>query len=431
MRARRRPRGLALLAVAAFGVACHCGTSVQAPAATEARAALATCAKVVGEVQIRRAGQPYFEPLAAGSVLHAGDWVRTGDKAFTRLAFLSGGELELLERAAVVVDLATIAPVDGGAPVASPEIALKDGFVRGTLGGASPLTRLLIKGKDGTVLRLAPRSFSVSLRYRLEQRGDSLDVAVLQGEGTLTVGGTERTVRAGQISVVQAGASSEAAPLIEFPESIEPGIDARFLFSPKMNIRLTWSGVKGAAGYQLQIARDLSFQEIESTVETTGTAFDFTPPRGGVYAWRVASRDVGGRLGEFGFARRVFCEEQQPKDLLLSPADGFSLSISGPTGSLGFSWQSAAETLSYRLVIARSDDLLKQPLVDRLIPDQRIQISGLAPGNYAWGVFVFSWGTSAASDVSRPIFLRPRHFAIKKVGAAHLETPKTINQWGR
>ena len=69
--------------------------------------------------------------------------------------------------------------------------------------------------------------------------------------------------------------------------------------------------------------------------------------------------------------------------------------------------------------------------MDRLIGDQRIQITGLAPGSYAWGVFVFSWGTSAASDVSRPIFLKPRHFTIKRVAAAHLKTVKTINEWGK
>ena len=121
-----------------------------------------------------------------------------------------------------------------------------------------------------------------------------------------------------------------------------------------MNIRLTWAGAKGAASYEVQVARDLSFQEIEITAETTGTAFNFAPQHGGVYAWRVASRDAGGRLGEYGFARRVFCEEQQPKDLLLAPADGFTLSISEPTAPVSFSWQSAAETLSYRLVISRT-----------------------------------------------------------------------------
>ena len=125
-------------------------------------AAIATCAKAVGEVQVRRAGQPFFEALAAGSVLRAGDWVRTGDHAYARLAFLAGGELELLERAAVVVDVTTLAPVDAGVAVASPEIALKEGFVRGTLGGASPLSRLVIKAKDGTELRFDPRTFGVS-----------------------------------------------------------------------------------------------------------------------------------------------------------------------------------------------------------------------------------------------------------------------------
>jgi hypothetical protein len=413
-----------MLGLALLGNGCRCGASSQPPPAVVAGPAIATCAKVVGEVEVRRAGQGFFEPLAAGSVLRAGDWVRTGDRAFTRLAFLSGGELELLERAAVVVDLSTVTPADGGVPIASPEIALKEGFVRGTLGGASPLSRLTIKTKDGTELRLAPRSAGAALTYRLEQRGDSVDVAVLQGEGTLVVGGTERTLRTGQVSVVRAGASTEAVPLIEFPESVEPGIDARFLYHPGMHIQLTWSSVKGAGSYQVQIARDLSFQELEVTGYTTETSFDFHPPHGGAYAWRVASRDASSRLGEYGFARRVFCEEQVPKDLLLAPTDGIVIPTSESTAPVSFSWQSAAETLSYRLVIAADEDLLKQPLVERLISDQRIQIPGLAPGSYAWGVYV-------AGDISRPIFLKPRHFTIKRVATAHLKTVKAISEWGK
>lgn len=139
---RREVAWLAVIGLAASGIACRCGARGGAPPARAAGAAIATCAKAIGEVQVRRAGQPFFEPLAAGSVLRAGDWVRTGDRAFTRLAFLSGAELELRERSAVVVDLTTVAPVDGGVPVGSPEIALKEGFVEGRLGGASPLAQL-------------------------------------------------------------------------------------------------------------------------------------------------------------------------------------------------------------------------------------------------------------------------------------------------
>src|SRR5204863_27464 len=114
---------------------------------------------------------------------------------------------------------------------------------------------------------------------------------------------------------------SAVAELIEFPVSAEPSIDARFLYKAGVIIRLGWKPVDGAAGYKVQIAHDLSFQSLASTAEVEGTAFAFTPPVAGMFAWRVAAKDAQGRFGEFGFARRIFCEAEQPKDLLVGPED--------------------------------------------------------------------------------------------------------------
>ncbi|MHB8419209.1 MAG: FecR family protein [Myxococcales bacterium] len=410
-----RAAGLTLVLLAS----CRCGSKAEPSAA--AAPPVATCAKAKGEVQVRRAGTPFFELLAAGSVLRAGDWVRTGKASFARLAFLSGGELELDAESAVRVDLA--APVeDAGAAVAGPEVALQDGQVHGFLAAGPGLPPLVFRGKDGTELRLGARP-GAPLEYRVDGRSQGIDVAVLRGEATLVVNGIERVLREGHLSYVLGGKAGEPQALIEFPESVEPGIDARFLFSPGMSIRIEWAPVPGASGYRLQVARDLSFHDVELSLDSPSTQLTFTPSDPGFYAWRVASRDGERRLGEYGFARRIFCEAEVPHDLLLAPADGETLPTSAPTASVDFSWQSAADATSYRLVVARVPDLLQQPLVDRTVTDQRFRVSGLAPGAYYWGIYL-------NDQMPRPLFLQPRRFQVKRVAAARLDTVKSINRWG-
>ncbi|HUB09829.1 MAG TPA: hypothetical protein VMB50_22695 [Myxococcales bacterium] len=410
-------RFCAAVALAGVLASCRCGAK---PAAEAPRPPLATCAKATGDVQVRRAGQPFFEVLAAGSTLHAGDWVRTGERSFARLAFLSGGELELWAKSAVVVDLV---PAADAGQAAGTEVALKDGEVEGTLAGGPGLAPLVFRAKDGTALRLAALP-GAPLQYRVAARGQAVDVAVLRGEASLVVGGIQRVLHEGHLSQVLGGQSSEPVALIEFPESIEPGIDARFQFRPDMAIRIQWTKVPGASGYRLEVAHDLSFRDVELSLDSDSTELTFTPSKPGFYAWRVASRDAEHRLGEYGFARRIFCEAEVPKDLLLAPADGAVIPTSEPTVSVDFSWQSSAEATRYRLVVSRAPDLLARPLFDLPVTDQRYRLDHVPPGSYEWGVYL-------DGAPPRPLFLQPRRFTVKRVAAARLETVKSIDQWGR
>ncbi len=406
-----------LVAIAVLS-ACHCGSRPEA-VAPEPRAAVATCAKAKGDVQVRRAGQPFFEALASGSVLHAGDWVKTGARSFARLAFLSGGELLLDPQSAVVVDL--LPPADAGtAPGA--QVAVTEGEVEGTLAAGPGLAPLVFKSRDGTALELSALP-GAPLEYRVDARGQAVDVAILRGQASLVVGGIQRVLQEGHLSSVLGGKSSDPTALIEFPESLEPGIDARFLYRPDMAIRIEWAAVPGSSGYRLEVARDLSFRDVELSLDSEATDLTFTPSSPGFYAWRVASRDGDRRLGEYGFARRIFCEAQVPRELLLAPADGAGVATSDPTATVDFSWQSSAEARRYRFVIARSPDLLHRPLLDRSVSDQRFRADGLAPGSYYWGVFV-------DGEMPRPLFLQARRFVVKKVARARLETVKSIDQWG-
>jgi hypothetical protein len=399
-------------------------------AARALAAIVASCATAVGEVQVRRAGQADWEPVATGSVFRAGDLVRTGPGAFARIEFLAGGGLEAEENASIVIDTAPPAPAGEGAKAGPAEsrVSVEAGVVRGFLPAAQegdvPLG-IVIKTSEGEETRIAARPGEKQVSFRLTKGDAGTEVAVTKGEARLRARGGEKVLRSGQAVEVAAGGMGEVTELIEFPVSVEPGIDSRFLWKEGLAIRLAWRPVDGATGYRVQIARDLAFQGLEQTFQVTGTEAAFAPRGEGVFAWRVASRDKSGRYGEFGFARRIYCEHEPPRDMLVGPNDGFVVKYAENPPPVAFSWQSAGEARSYRLVVVRGRDLSAEPAVSKSTPEQRIEIPGLAPGEYVWGVYVDDRKTP------EPIFVRPRLLVVQKIAKPKVKVPKSISEWGR
>lgn len=298
-----RTRGLLIAAALAASGCSRCGEP-PADEAAQARDALAqlvaTCSETRGEAQLRRASTPYWEALAVGTALRAGDWARTGKDGYARLALVRGGSLELEESAAVLLEAAPVR--ERGRP-AQALVALESGVVRGRLaGGDAP--PLLIRPPRGAPAELSARPGAGGLSFRLTAGKEGTEVAVLRGEAQLASDGGVRTLRAGQVTQVGETAA-DVATLPAFPESLAPGVDARV---PPGALALRWRPVAGAQGYRVQVASDLSFLRLVATYDTPEATFTFTPPRPGTYAWRVASRDAAGRLGEYGFARRLFVE---------------------------------------------------------------------------------------------------------------------------
>jgi hypothetical protein len=76
-------------------------------------------------------------------------------------------------------------------------------------------------------------------------------------------------------------------------------------------------------------------------------------------------------------------------------------------------------------VVVRGRDLSAEPAVSRSTPEQRLEIEGLAAGEYVWGVYVDDRRTP------EPIFVRPRTLVIQKVDKPKVKVPKTISEWGR
>ena len=358
---RRKVLALALLAVIAVLAVIGSGylllrrrASGAAPAATPAAA---TCERASGTVEVQRRTGGSWHPLAAGGGLGSGDVVRTGPASSARVAFATGGALELEADATVEIGVSAQATTGGSA---APEntVAVQAGVVRGVLPSASDSQLgLVIRGEDGSTTRLATAKGSAPAEVRLTRAPAGTEVAVTEGEVEVGSGSSGRRLGAGRAIDLPPSAGRPVVDLLDFPASVAPGVDARFQWRKGLGIRLAWKKVARAAGYRVQTSRTLSFETVSGTFETKGTEISFAPEADGLYAWRVASRDDAGRYGEYGFARRLYCDRSRSRDLLVGPADREAVTYTGPGTTVTFTWQSAADAKAYRLVVATSPKL--------------------------------------------------------------------------
>jgi hypothetical protein len=338
------------------------GSAVPAPV-TRVEEALAkivaTCAEVRGTVEIRRKGQPQWDKAAVGVTLRERDWVRTGQSGFARVRFSSGGFFEMRDGTTVLVD--TALAVESGYLVAVAEP------------GAPPL---LVRSKDGSEASLVATGKATQIRLTPNTTG--LEIAVTTGGATVTTREGEKAIAAGEARDLAAQRTGDAVKLIAFPRSVSPGIDARFRFTPDGKIALTWKPVPRATRYHVQVARDTEFAALALDADTSATSATFVPDGIGTYAWRVAAIDGAGRQGEFGFVRRLYLEEDEPRDLLVGPPDGIKFGFADRFPKIAFSWQSAGNAKSYRLVIHGGN--ADKPVASIVTSAQRVEVSTLREG---------------------------------------------------
>ncbi len=370
----------------------------------------ASCARASGTVEVKRGGDTDWRPLSLAGVLRPGDVVRTGAASSARVAFLARGAVDLEENATVEVGVTAPTPESKDTPDGAKEttVSVESGVVRGFLPprGESREVGLVIRGADGSNARLVAPGRAPAA-FRVTRAAKRTELAITKGEVEVRGGRSRKKIRKGRAVDVAAEGLGEAHELLGFPASIEPGIDARFQWAGDLSIRLAWKPVPKATGYRVQIAPDLSFQTVKRTIDVEGTQATFSPPSVGTFAWRVASRDRAGRYGEYGFARRIYCERDVPRDLLVGPLDR-AVMKSSDHAPLAFTWQSAASAHVYRLVVATGPDLLEHKVVSRATSGQRLEVKGLAAGEYYWGVFVDEGAQP------EPIFLKPRALVVQR-----------------
>jgi hypothetical protein len=422
------------LAAVAVLLLCGCGDKKEpaSKAATDAGAGgpltvVATCAEVHGQAQVRRAGKPYWEPLSEGGTLRDGDWVRTLEGTHARIEFLQGGTLELSENAVVVVEIPSPSEVPAGVAPSSPRVSVASGEVEATpptaKSDSDELPPLLLRTADGKTTVLQPVKGAGKTAFRLTASDAGVAVAVTKGQATLRSADSRVDVPAGSAAVLGQAAVSAPVALPDFPQSVSPGIDARVLFEEGVTTtRLVWSPIDGATGYRIQLARDLSFTIQARIIDLTLTSFSLRPESKGLYVWRVATKGANGVVGEYGFARRIFFEAEEPKELLLGPEDGSTVGFAGPLPNVVFTWLTAAQSPTYRLMASRGADPQNNPVLNVVTTAQRQEVSTLGAGEYRWGVYV-------DGKVLKPLFLKPRKLIVKAVPRAVVKTPNKINKW--
>lgn len=422
--------GISLALVGLTLTACHDDDDrVAAPAIKPRGPTVARTSVTIGTVEVRRANTDVWATLSAGDELERGDLLRTGRGSFVSVKFKTGGGFELEENGLMIIRVAE-QPRAGAGPSSKPEqtvVALQSGTARGVFEADEDLIApLVLEDDDGTRVSLAP-SGKEATAIRLSKTTRGTEVAVSEGAAVLTSSaGKKVSLAKGQAAdVAKGGTVSDVVELLDYPPSLAPGVDARFQFAANLAIPLAWKPVEKAAGYRVQVARDLGFQALVLNADVDGTQGSFSPKEAGAYAWRIAARDAQGRLGEFGFARRIFAEKEEPKDLLLAPENGASYAFdeTKPPPIL-FAWQSAANATSYRLVISKTPDLLDGPIVDKNVPEQRAEITELVPGEYYWGVYL-------TGEQPTPVFNQARKVLVVKSTKERFQTPKSISTWGK
>lgn len=431
MRPRASSSALALAVPAVAVLGCS-GTDY--PSAERMRRDLASvvavCGGASGDVAVKRAVNAFWEPASVGTPLMLGDYLRTRESSFARLIFLGGGGLELEDNALMAIEAsAALEPGVGDAGEAAaprPMVAVESGVVRGAIDptreGAGPL---LIKTAGGAPVRLAAAPGKTQMAFRLTGGKQGTEIALTEGAGTLGAQGAEKSLRSGQVAVVGTGGATEVAELIDFPASVAPGVDARLQWAPGLSVRLVWRRVPLAAGYRVQVARDLSFHSGLLTQDTVKTEMVWPLKSDGLHVWRVASRDPAGRVGENGFARRIFAEKEELKDFLVGPAEGAAFAaVDDAPAKVVFTWQAAADARLYRVVVARGDDLLRSVVFLEYTPTQRMEADSLGAGSYTWGVYV-------EGEPLKPIFLKPRRLTIRRIAKSTLQAPRELDAWGR
>lgn len=384
-------------------------------------AILATVADSSGQLQVKHAAEGVWETAGTATVLSPGDWVRTGRASSARVEFLPGGALELDEEAVVVIEaLRPVEKKEAGLPDSLPLVSVQSGAVRSSLVGKGGESRpLLVRTRDGAQTRLErKRGNTDATEARVATVAGQTEVAVVTGEVSLRTGEREDLVASGSVATVQQSGTRTVA-MLQSPTLDTPAADTR---GRQGKWTLQWQAVEGATSYRVQVAKDAGFLRVGATRDGPETSFEFDGALGTSW-WRVAARDASGRQSRWSTVRRLFLEREAPTDALLEPVEGASFGFADAPPRISFQWKPKEGARSYRLLVARSRDLLSAPVASEVVAEPTGRVETLTPGEYFWGVY-------AQGSELEPLFLSPRHLVVKKVKAGAVVTPKRIRKWG-
>lgn len=401
------------LAVCTLLFLCACGRPDDtADVESALKAILATCSNKTGDVQVKRKGEGFWTDAQVASVFRAGDWVKTSGKSYARIELQKGGALELDENATLVLE------VNPRASGAEPLVQVEQGTVTGSFTdpSASGLTIRMADGSEADLLAQGDKP----LEFKIQRGKSGTDITLRKGAAKLqTKRGEAQSLTEGSVAAVSAGALKKIE-LLAPPALLAPLADASFAADTPVTFK--WSAVKSASGYRLQLSRSPSFETVvfDELVGAEQRSLPLSTPGG--YWWRVSSNDEEGRPGSFGRPSRVFALSGTPKNLLLKPEDKATYAYGDAPPRITFAWSAHGEGNSYKLVIAKSPDLLNDRLKSEQVTGLAALVDGLEVGQYYWGVYTRD---------DEPLFTKPFKLSVQKAKGAVLKAPKRIESWGQ
>jgi hypothetical protein len=370
------------LLIAALTLALALGEAAAPPDTTSPPVASVTEAS--GDSRLRPTATLLWRNVAAGMEVHDGDSVFVPPGAAATLRFMDGTELDLDERALVVVE----APRGG-----ERSITLRQGSLSGRA------------GEGGLVLATAAGEARIGARAEacVELTGGELEVTVQRGEASVrAAAGGELTLARGQRAAAGQG-SPRALPA--WPVTLtEPDANLRRWFEQAPPaLELAWTGEVAEAA-RVQLARDRLFAYVDAELPATGGRTVVSAPRPGVTWWRIVDGD--GR--PLSLAQRfTFLEDVPPA--AMGPRDGEV--VMAPRGApLTFWWTPLAGVASYVVEVSSSREFERLAMSEE-VRRSTVRLSPrLEEGTWYWRVRPLRGGAPGAP--SRPSRFRLIHKGI-------------------
>jgi hypothetical protein len=248
---------------------------------------------VEGEVLYQKAGGDW-KPGEVKTPLYNGDWVKTGTNASAELMF-ANGSLYTVGPSALLEIYALQSPGSG----------TKQNSVKMEVGTIEVATH-----EDSSTVRTAGAQVVVESQSAAQVGVDekkSTEVVSIRGASQVlsTTGGPSVRLAAGeQLGASAEGSLSEVRKLLTPPALQQPGDNQVYQASANLVVKLDWSDVEGARGYQLQVSRSRLFTTHEINERRNESRATAKVTAEGAFYWRVASLDSNGRLGPFSAWRR-------------------------------------------------------------------------------------------------------------------------------
>jgi hypothetical protein len=149
----------------------------------------------------------------------------------------------------------------------------------------------------------------------------------------------------------------------------------------RVQATITWTPVPGAAGYELEIARDPAFEDVVHRASPVRPRYLWSTTEGVVSYLRVRAGGVGGRKSPWSPARVIELRLVAPEPLAPEPG-ATHLVASGPLELEAAPSRYATE---FRFQLSR-DDAFQEVSIDLRSKTGRVEVAPVALGDWYWRV---------------------------------------------